>query len=84
MTISLRLDPDLAAQLEAVAERHGVSKSELIRQCPHEFLGGQQNRPDAWELGKDLFGKVGSGQDDLSRNRKQIVKERLHARTRRR
>ena len=84
MTISLRLDPDLAARLEAVAEREGVSKSELIRQCLSEFLARQQHRPDAWELGKDLFGKVGSGQDGLARSRKQIVKERLHARTGRR
>ncbi len=78
MTISLRLDDTLAEQLEAVALHKGVSKSELIRECLADFLARQQ-QPSAWELGKDLFGNVGSGKGDLARNSKQIAKEKVNA-----
>ena len=84
MTISLRLDARLAARLQAAAQRRGVSKSELVRQCLCEYLAQAGDRPSAWELGKDLFGKVGSGRTSLARNRKQIVKERLDGRFHRR
>jgi hypothetical protein len=51
---------------------------------------GDRNRkaPDltssAWELGKDLFGKHGSGLGDLSRRRKKLVSEKIRARRQRR
>jgi AbrB family looped-hinge helix DNA binding protein len=34
----------------------------------------------AWEMGKDLFGKHASGVTHLSRDRKRLVREKLHAR----
>jgi hypothetical protein len=32
-------------------------------------------QPSAYELGKNVFGKYGSGRDDLSTNRKAILGE---------
>ncbi len=81
MTISLRLNQKLRARLDSVARARGVSRSDLIRECLEEFLSREQQRPSAWELGKELFGRVGSGQRTLARDRKQIVKERVRART---
>jgi AbrB family looped-hinge helix DNA binding protein len=34
----------------------------------------------AWEMGKDLFGKHTSGLEDLSRDRKRLLREKIHAR----
>lgn len=79
MTLSLRLSSEVARRLEAAARRNGLSKSELVRRCLEQYLAGEEDRPSAWDLGKDLFGQCGSGQSHLARNRKRIVKEKVHA-----
>ena len=84
MAISVRLDEKTERGLEQVAAASGLSKSDLIRQCLTEFLARQAARPRAWELGVDLFGQAGSGRADLSENRKQIVRGKIHARKNRR
>ena len=83
MVISIRIDKELEGELERVARMQGLSKSGLIRRCLAEYLVRRTNRPTPWELGKDRFGKVGSGRSDLSTNRKKILREMLHARARR-
>jgi predicted DNA-binding protein len=84
MTISLRLDAQAHRRLEAAARESGVSKSELVRRCLEEYLSRQRKRSLAWEAGKDLFGKYGSGEASLSANADQIVRKRIHAKARRR
>jgi len=80
MTVSLRLEPKLAAELDVAAEREGISKSELIRRCLETYLAEQGGSRLVWELGRDRFGKQGSGRSDLSKNRKKILKAKIHAR----
>jgi hypothetical protein len=84
MAISVRLDEETEQGLERVAAAQGLSKSELIRRCLTEYLSRQAARPSAWQLGADLFGRVGSGRSDRSENRQQLVRESLHARKSRR
>ena len=84
MSVTIRLPVPLEKELARAASRKRVSKSQLIRDCLQAFLNAESDEPLAWELGKDLFGKVGSGRSDLSRNRKQIVRDKLNARHRRR
>ena len=83
MTISLRLDSQLAKRLDAAAGAKGVSKSELIRRCLDEYLENEDQRPTAWEMGKHLFGRHGSGRSDLSKNSEQILRERFRAKANR-
>ncbi len=77
MTISFRLDQELKEKLDSLARARGVSRSDLIRECLKDFLSREEQRPSAWELGKELFGRIGSGHRTLARDRKQIVKERI-------
>ena len=79
MTISLRVDKQLARRLEAAARARGLSKSELLRQCLEEYLSRNDKQPTAWELGKDLFGCYDSGLGHLSERAEEIVKQRIHA-----
>lgn len=79
MTIAIRLDKALERSLERCAEDEKTPKSELIRQCLREYLGRKRAAKTPWELGKELFGKFGSGRPDLSMNRKKIVREKIHA-----
>ncbi len=80
--MTVQLNEQLRQNLEALASQRGVSSAELIEQCLEEFVGGAQNGGSPWRLGEKLFGKFGSGRGDLSRNRKKIVREKIHAKRR--
>ncbi len=74
--ITLRLDPKLEQQVNHTAKNLGLTKSELIRKSLVEYIDklGKQN---AWESGRDLFGKYSSGRNDLSSNRKELLQEKI-------
>jgi len=75
MAISLRLSKQLEGRLETAAHLAGVSKSEFVRRCVARALDEEENHPSPYELGKDLFGKYGSGRGDLAQNAEKYVKE---------
>ncbi len=76
--ITLRLDPKLERTINDVAHRLGLSKSELIRKSVTEYIN-KLEKPSPWELGNDIFGKYASGQDNLSKDRKALLKEKIRA-----
>ncbi|MBM9537086.1 ribbon-helix-helix protein, CopG family [Desulfobulbus alkaliphilus] len=76
--ITVRLDPDLEKEISTVAKNLGLTKSDLIRQSLIEYLG-KLERPNAWELGQDFFGRYSSGLGNLSVDRKRILKEKIRA-----
>lgn len=84
MAISLRLDKKLENQLSKVANSEGKSKSDLVRTLIAEFLSNKRSQPSSWDLGKDVFGRYGSGKGNLSINRKSILREKLNAKKSRR
>ena len=54
-----------------------------IRDAIREKLAGYDNQLSPYELGKNLFGCYSSGRDDLSINRKTLLREKLNAKYRR-
>ena len=80
MTISLRLESRLERELNKHAKIMGISKSELVRNLIAEFVARESTKPSPWELGKNVFGRVGSGCGMLSVNRKSILRKKLNAR----
>lgn len=76
--ITLRLDPALEEAVTTTAKNLGLTKSDLIRRSILDYLSKLEN-PNAWESGKDLFGKYSSGLGNLSSDRKAIVKEKIRA-----
>lgn len=76
--ITLRLDPKLEQEVNSTAKNLGLSKSELIRKCISDYLG-KVKQPNAWEAGSDLFGRYASGREDLSTNRKNLIKEKIRS-----
>ena len=80
MPLTVRLDADTEQKLALTAKEQGLSKSEFVRRCLVEYLDQQTgDGRSAWELGKDVFGKRGSGRPDLASNAKQVVREKIHA-----
>ena len=76
--ITLRLDPGLEQQLNYTAKNLGLTKSELIRKSLVDYFKKIETK-SAWESGQDLFGKYYSGRNDLSSNRKELLKNKLQA-----
>lgn len=79
--ITLRLDPELEKNINAVAHQMGVTKSELIRKSITTFIDGL-DKPSPWELGDSVFGKYASGMNNLAQDRKRLVKEKIKAKNR--
>lgn len=80
---SLRLGKQLEQWIARAARLAGVSKSEYIRRCLEDRRQAAESNPDPYELGKDLFGGDPSGRSDLAANSRQIVRDKLHAKSRR-
>ena len=76
--LTLKLDPTLEENINIAAKNLGLSKSELVRKSIHSYLGKLEHA-NAWEIGKDLFGKYSSGLGHLSTDRKKIIKNRIQA-----
>ena len=83
MTVSLRLDDALEAELRRRLARDGTPLSDFIRQAIHEKLARDRESSDPYTLGQPFFGRHASGEQDRSQQRKQIVRERLDAKHRR-
>ena len=84
MTITIRLPTKLEADLRARLDPRGLGLSDFVREAIAEKLQREPaEKPSAYELGKHLFGKHGSGRHDISGNRKSILNEILRARHRR-
>ncbi len=75
--ITIKLKPEVEKMLEVTAKQFGITKSELVRRSIEEYLKKIKPKPSPWELGKDLFGKYSSGKGNLSKNRKNILKQKL-------
>ena len=76
--ITLRLDSKLEKSINDSAQLLGLSKSELIRISITEYLK-TLCKPNAWEIGREVFGKYASGVDNLSEDRKTLLKEKIKA-----
>ena len=79
MTITIRLNHELEANLENLAQIEGITKSVLVRRCIENYIKNKRDQKTPWELGKGMFGKYGSGQKNLSIDRKKIIREKIHA-----
>ncbi len=75
--ISLRLTAELESKLNKVSKNENVSKSEIIKRALVLFFAEYRKKHDPFELGKDLFGKFGSGKGTLSRDYKKIFYGKL-------
>lgn len=83
MTISVRLDPDTESRLRRRLEADGVPMSEFVREAIREKLARKQRETTPYALGEDLFGRYASSDTDRSVRRKELIRERLHAKHRR-
>ena len=82
MTLTVKLDRDLEAQLAERSRAEGSTKSAIVQSALRAYF--ERGRKSAYELGKYLFGRRGSGTGDLSTRRRDHYAALVDAKRRRR
>lgn len=80
MSISLRLDPDIETELRLRLQREHRNLSEFLREAIREKLEREAQTP--YQIGEPLFGRYASGDGNRSERRKDLIREKIHARHR--
>lgn len=83
--VSVRLRRELVAALDRAARARRVTRSQLINESLEQSLT-RQPAASVYELGKDLFGRYGSGRSDTSIRARELYRtyaREKHARRRR-
>ncbi|MBZ4687765.1 MAG: hypothetical protein PWQ96_1293 [Clostridia bacterium] len=76
--ISVRLSQELEEKINSLSKRKNITKSEIIKEALEKYFESYEQSETAYDLGKDLFGKYGSGQGNLSVIYKKKVREKLN------
>ena len=73
----IRLQAALEQQISREARKKQTSKSEIIKTALLEYLDREERMPSPFQLGEEVFGKYGSGNEDDSTAYKQRLKDKL-------
>ena len=75
--ISLRLPKTLETKLNQVSKKEDRTKSDIIKELLEDYLLSYNSPKNAYEMGKEYFGKVKSGRSDGSVNYKKVIKDKI-------
>ena len=74
---SIRLPNEIENNLDDIAKNEHKTKSEIIKLALRKFINDYYNKSTPFELGKDVFGKYGSIENDNSEKYKDKIKDRI-------
>lgn len=80
--ISLRVSSSVAQALERAARERRTSKSRIILESLKVLLDQPREERSSFEIGKDLFGRHGSGRRDTARRHRELYREYVSEKTR--
>ena len=78
--LSVRISDDLEKKLNNLSKKNGISKSYIVKEALQSYFVEieESERKSAYDLGKDLFGRNGSKEGNLSTTYKTRIKEKVH------
>ena len=76
--ITIRLTDELESQLQATTEIEQRTKSEIVKSALTEYFERYFAPTNAYELGKEFFGKYSSGESNRSVTYKERLNKKLH------
>ena len=80
---TLRLDREIEYKLHKVAKIEARTKSEIIKELILNYLESyEENKKSPYELGKQYFGKVNTGNKNGSVEYKSIIAEKIKSKLR--
>jgi predicted DNA-binding protein len=79
--LSVRLGEALESQLYQVSQVHNTTKTDIIKNALVLYFDmiKDEKKSTPYSLGKELFGRYGSGKENLSTTYKQVLKEKINA-----
>jgi hypothetical protein len=77
--LSIQLSEDIEKKIEQIARNENLTNTEVIRSAIELYFHRYLEADTPFELGKDLFGKYGSGKGNLSKDYKNILKDNVRA-----
>jgi len=77
--LNVRLDEDTEKALKEYSVDKNVSKSSIVKEALAMYFTNEKSLESPYNLGKELFGKEGSGQPDTSSTYKSKLKGKLNA-----
>ena len=76
--ISVRLSDSMEKKIKKISEETKLTKSDVVKEALNQYIVSLEKKETPYKLGKDLFGKHGSGDGSLSTNYKNKLKERIN------
>ena len=76
---TVRLPLEIEQRLEILSRQKHKSKTEIIKEALERLFYQEESEKDSYELGKELFGRYGSGDGSLSVTYKERIKGKLNA-----
>lgn len=76
--ISVRLSKELEDKIESISNQENLTKSDIVKEALSKYVIDHEKKHNPYVLGKELFGKYGSGKGDLSKSYKKKVRERIN------
>ena len=77
--LTVRLPDELESEINRIASEEKKSKSEIVKDALQRFVEEHRGMKSSYELGQDLFGRVGSGESNRSQTYRKKVKEKIRA-----
>ncbi len=79
--LTVRLSEELEHRLDGYARDQRQAKSQIVKDALVFYFENKEvaQKKTAYMLGKELFGKYGSGDGSLSTDYKEKLKEKFHA-----
>ena len=79
--ISVRLNQSLEQELILFAQVNQLTKTDIIKKALEHYFKTfkPKEKPTAYELGANLFGKYGSRKGGLSTDYKELLKKKINA-----
>jgi Predicted DNA-binding protein with an HTH domain len=75
---TVRLPLEIEQKLEILSHNTHKSKTDIIKEALENLFLTSENEKDSYELGIEYFGKYGSGEGNLSKEYKHILKDKLN------
>jgi len=75
--LNVRLNKQLEEKLKNYSQRKNLSKTDVVKEALVLYFSKEPAIRSPFELGDDLFGKVGSGHSDASTQYKTTIRDKI-------
>ncbi len=76
--LSVRLPKELEEKINYLAKQGNKTKSDIVKEALEKYIIENEKKAYPYDLGKEFFGKYGSGEGDLSTRYKQEVGRKIN------